>query len=305
MRAGFRRLGPGRVRLLRERLIYISGGAMSAALVAAIGIATYNSHEGTSQQAYASKAPRDTLELETVILIAPNENVKPGTRMSNVSLREMYWPRDRVPEGAIRSNEDIKGMYSKVDLAFGQPVLRANLSPEPLVGGVADLIPPGYRATTIEVDATSGVEGWATPGAHVDVLLTYQDQNDGMKKTQIAVEDAVVVSYNGQIAKHTTPEAPTRVAQIATVTLAVPVLDAVRIQTARAMGRISLILRNTGDVKSVGTPTVTAQDFQQNQFKKEKSEEETKGYVRFTDANGNQQHLELRSDKRWWAIEQE
>ncbi len=302
MRSRFGRFGPGRVRLIRERLLYVSSGALTAALAAVIGVVAYSYEDAHSGEAYAARAPRDSLTLDTVLLLSPMEEVKQGTRLSQVNFRELYWPRERVPEGAIRAGEDVRSLYAKVDLPTGQPMLQSNLSLDPLIGGVADLIPPGHRATTIEVDETSGVEGWATPGAHVDVLITYHDQVDGLKKSQIVVEDAVVVSYNGKTSK--TTHENNRSSQTTTVTLAVPVIDAVRIHTGRALGEISLILRNTSDLKSVGSPVVTSRDFQLNNIEPKRTVETPSGFVRFIDSNGIERQLELRADQRWWSLDQ-
>lgn len=307
MNARFGQSGPVHKMLLRERLIYIGGGAITFTVTAIVAAIVYSYNEVEARQTIvAPQESADQLAFGTVVLLAPSAPVPQGTKLDQIAVREIHWPRNEVPEGAVRRQEDIEGMYSKIDLPPNQPILRANLQSTPLLGGVVDLIPPGHRATTIEVDATSGVEGWATPGAHVDVLVTYHDSAEGMKKSQIAVENAVVVSYNGQIKSGATAregsQRPSSNPSSATVTLAVPVLDAVKIHTARAMGRISLILRNTSDIRSVSDSTVAEDDLKNTKAETKAQRSEPAGFVRFTDSTGAEKHLELRSDKKWWIV---
>ncbi|MCB0343542.1 MAG: Flp pilus assembly protein CpaB [Bdellovibrionales bacterium] len=309
MNSRFGSMGPRRQAAMRERLLYIGGGAITFALAAIVALIIYSYNEVEAHQTVAvPDQPVEQVAFGTVVLLAPKAPVPHGTKLSQVALREIHWPRNEVPEGAVRRADDVRDMYSKVDLPANQPILRANLSSTPLLGGVADLIPPGHRATTIEVDATAGVEGWATPGAHVDILVTYHDRDDGQKKTQIAVEDAVVVSFNGQTRNDTNGMRGEQQARMgrstATVTLATPVEDSLKIHTARAMGRISLLLRNTSDLKSVGNVTVSASDLRSSQ-RQDKGGAQTIGHVRYEGQDGVSRELELRSDKKWYLTQEE
>jgi pilus assembly protein CpaB len=309
MGARFGSVGNGRRSAMRERMLYVGGGALTFALAAIVALIIYSYNEVEATQSVAAPAQQmDQIAFGTVVLVAPKAAVPNGTKLSQVAFREVHWPRNEVPEGAIRNVADIRDMYAKVDLPGNQPILRANLSPTPLIGGVADLIPPGHRATTIEVDATSGVEGWATPGARVDVIVTYHDTRLNVKKTQIAVEDAVVVSFNGQTRTGGGIQGAAgsvnvpRFSNTATVTLAVPTNDALRIHTARAMGKISLILRNTGDVKATGDLSVSQDDFQRG-AKEENTKSEATGFVRYSTGDGERHQIELHKDNKWYAVE--
>ena len=287
--------------LTRQQMLHIGGGAVTFAFAALLALVFYGNNNVDASQTIGAKN-QEQLAFGTVVLLAPTSRVPAGAKLNTVILKEVHWPRNEVPEGAIRRPEDLQEMFAKTDLAENQPILRTALSTSPLIGGVADLIPPGHRATTIEVDSTSGVEGWATPGAHVDVLVTYHDPADGQKKSQIAVEDAMVVSFNGRMRGNANGAEGGRFASTATVTLAVPVVEAVKIHTARAMGKISLILRNTSDQRTVGESTVTSGDIKNVNKKVPEGREIPKGFVRFTDEGGSKRQLELRNDQRWWTV---
>jgi hypothetical protein len=113
----------------------------------------------------------------------------------------------RSAEAAIGEARDITSGDSNDEIHLGRPMQELENIPtsnfgtdqkvtSPTVSKVAALIRPGYRAATIEVDHISGVEGWASAGRHVDLVMSYQDPTDGKKKSQIVVENALVLSYN-------------------------------------------------------------------------------------------------------------
>jgi Flp pilus assembly protein CpaB len=155
---------------------------------------------------------------------------------------------------------------------------------------------------TIEVDATAGVEGWATPGAHVDVQVTYRDPEDNIDKTRVAVEDAVVLSYNGRTEKIKDPEQGeiNRVDPTSTVTLAVTADDSLKLRTAGAIGRISLALRSSNDSRSVGSGIFAADEWDKSAKKKEGTKFVPKGFAQIKDESGNVKEFQLGPDQKWW-----
>lgn len=293
-----------RAKVNRDRLIFVGGGTMMFALLI-LGTLLLYSHKSVEavQQIKPEQEQLSNVAFGTVVLIAPSAPVPKGAKLGQVPLREMHWPRNEVPEGAVRDIESIKDMFAKVGLPANQPVLRSNLSPAPLVNGVAELIPPGHRAITIEVDSEAGVEGWATPGAHVDVLLTYREGESGLNMTRVAVEDAVVLSFNGktQKAQDSNDVSSSKVSASSTVTLAVTAEDSLKMPTARAMGRISLVLRNTNDPKSIGNSMFASNEWDRAAEKKEGPAFVSKAFARYTTSDGKEKQFELGPDRKWWS----
>lgn len=56
-------------------------------------------------------------------------------------------------------------------------------------------LPTGYHQSTLQIDSTCGFLELPTPGSHVDLFITYFDKDDGIKKTRLAVEDAVLLRF--------------------------------------------------------------------------------------------------------------
>ncbi len=291
MSTHFGRIGGGRQQTNRERLLFLGGGTILFSLVLIGGLILYNRQVVQANQPIsAQKDLSDESVFNTVMLVAPAEDVPQGAKLNPMLLREVSWPRDGVPEGAVRDLGALQQMYAKVPLPANQPILRNGVSPTAPTFGIGELLPAGHRAVTIEVDATSGVEGWATPGAHVDVLLTYLDKDEEVTKTRVAVEDAVVLSFDGSTKQVNSPTTG-KVNPASTVTLSVSFENSLRIQTARAMGRISLALRNANDGRSMGDQIFGSGDFDAFKPRKSNKISSSKGYATFKDEKGDKQFV--------------
>ncbi len=302
----FARMGPARAQARRDRLLYVGGGSVMVVLIAlAVLLLTNRSTVEARSNFQPLEGAEDELAYNMVVLLAPTAEVPKGTKVGRVSLERIHWPRDQVPEGAVRETEKIQDMFTKVPLRANQPIIRTDLSAQAPQFGIMDYLPPGHRAVTIEVDATAGVEGWATPGAHVDVLLTYIDKAEGGSTTRVAVEDAIVLSYDGSTTV-TTSEAGVNNNRFrqgnsgrSTVTLMVSLEEALQLQTAKNMGKINLVLRNVSD-----TTIVTRTEFKERDWDKKavtkKVEKKNLGYVSFSDKRGQDKTFVIKEDNSWW-----
>src|SRR4051794_18839164 len=120
--------------------------------------------------------------------------------ISSLVLTAIFGLPHRTAEAGIGEVRDVTSGDSSDEIHLGRPMQELENVPisnvgtdqkvtPPTASKVASLIRPGYRAATIEVDHISGVEGWASAGRHVDLVMSYQDPADGKKKSQIAVEN--------------------------------------------------------------------------------------------------------------------
>ncbi len=306
MAVRFKRVGPMRA-AQRHRLLFVGSTALVfALLITGMLLLIYgqNTAQAGLDERAVSPAAAEQVAFGTVTLLSPTTNIPKGAKITSEMLKEIPWPRDQVPAGVIRKIDDIRDMFAMDSLSPDQPIVKTSVSISPPQVGIGELLPAGHRAMTIEVDATSGVEGWATAGAHVDVFVTYIDQKDNISKTRLAVEDAVVLSYGGsaKAAQGTDMEKAT---PATTVTLAVTFKDSLKLQTARAIGRITLALRNVRDQKSQGDEVFAADqwDSDTNAGKKQQNTA-AKGFARIHTQSGEKQFF-LGSDEKWWQSEGE
>lgn len=140
----------------------------------------------------------------------------------------------------------------------------------------------GMRAISLQVDATSGLEGHALAGSNVDVTLT--STRSGQASTSVIVENARVLSYGGDTRGANEQEvAAFRTAPLIskTITLEVKPFDALQIENARQLGRLGLLMRAPGDIEQVERTEISANDLGENKKGKLDTKRCTKGRVTF------------------------
>ncbi|MBX7138223.1 MAG: Flp pilus assembly protein CpaB [Oligoflexia bacterium] len=233
----------------RERLFFFAAAGLAAFLFFTV-IFVLNMKEPAVAKEQLASAEQDAAPaaLGTVTLLAPERSVRAGTKLSEIRLKEVYWPRNQVPQEAVRDMAEIRDQFAAADIPEGMPLQRHHLTHEAINATLP--LTPGNRAVAIEVDATAGIEGWALPGSRVDVVLT--SVVDGNLKSQILVQNARVLSYGGN---NESAESPTRLRNVArevkkTITMDVSTEDALKIATARELGRLSLLMRTPDDQKA-------------------------------------------------------
>lgn len=180
-------------------------------------------------------------EIKMVDVLVPTEDIGAGQPLSDMMFRLERRPAISVPPTGVTSLEEVKGFYARTLMVAGQPVVREHLSKTRPVNAITANIPEGYRGVTISVDARTGVEGWARPGAHVDVLWT--SKLAGEQNISLITSNARVLSAERQIDTNVQAGVPVP----STVTLLVSAADANKIQLAQTSGVLSLALRGDND----------------------------------------------------------
>lgn len=271
MNSRFVRYGNSGRRNDREKLMVIGAAGLAVSLlIGIVFIISYRSEASTGQQQVNDPVAAAPAAIGTVRLLAPETSVPIGAKLSNVALKEMFWPRNQVPPGAIRDIADVVALFAKENLPAGVPITRDKLSTTPVQGSLH--LKQGFRAVTIEGDASMIVEGHVTPGSKVDVLLTYLKVDT--RTTKIIVQNATVLSLGGKVEIPENNFGGVIVPSSSTVTLEVTPTDALKIQTAKTMGRLSLILRPAEDVLS---PAVTEVDQNEMDDSKNRNKLVTRG----------------------------
>lgn len=245
MNGGFSKGGIGARKSERDRLLFVAAAGLAfALLVIMVVLISYKSNiEATKTETPLNSMPN----LGTVKILVPERVVKVGEKLEDIPMKEVNWQRSSVPQGAIFDRLELKGQYARAVLGANQPIERTNITNQPVQ--VTLPVTPGNRAVTIDVDATSGLEGLALPGTRVDVVLTYM-QNEQLT-SRVIVQNARILSAGGDT-KTASERAPfERVGigayQARTITLDVSPRDALSITTSRQAGRLSLIMRSAED----------------------------------------------------------
>jgi Flp pilus assembly protein CpaB len=226
-------------------------------------------------------------EYNVVEIPVPERPVKEGTYVRDIPVRMEKFPQHQLPTGVVRDLELLQNSRALVDFPGGLPMLHTNLGTEADgTNPVVDRIPPGMRAMTVRVDATSSVEGWARSGSIVDVLLTEKD------KTTVVAELVKILSSERSTSAFDVEHNKT---VPSTVTLLVTQEQCLAINTAIPLGRISLVLRSPKDEAIWRRKYLNASDLPSGEKVAPKSE--VKGVISFSSGEGNK-HFAL-VDGQW------
>ncbi len=183
-----------------------------------------------------------------------------GTQLTPQMLKVVDWPKDSVPEGVESDPEKLKDRVLKVSLLSGEPVLESKLAPLGTKGGLSAVISAGKRAMTVRVNDVIGVAGFALPGNYVDILVSTEDDNSkasqGSKNiSKIVLEHILVLAVAQEASRdETQPKV------VNAVTLEVSPEQAEKLDVARSVGQLSLVLRNQLDTSPVETSGTTKQE---------------------------------------------
>ena len=176
-----------------------------------------------------------------------------GTPLTPQMLKLADWPRGSVPNGATKDIKTLDARVVKTSLLRGEPVLESKLAPLGATGGLSAVIGQGNRAMTVRVNDVVGVAGFALPGNYVDIVVNTEDEsvkaeNVNKSISKIVLEHIMVLAVaQEQSRDETKPKV------VSAVTLEVTPDQAEKLDLARSVGTLSLVLRNQVDKSLVAT----------------------------------------------------
>lgn len=186
----------------------------------------------------------------TKVVVAAAD-IQLGSRLSSQMLKTVDWPAGSIPTGAVTKAETLEDRVVKTSVLRGEPILEAKLAPVGTKGGLSAVIPEGKRAMTVRVNDVIGVAGFALPGNYVDIVINTQlDGAGGAGKqiSKIVLENILVLAVAQEANRD---ETKPRV--VNAVTLELTPEQAEKLDLARSVGTLSLVLRNQIDKDGVET----------------------------------------------------
>jgi Flp pilus assembly protein CpaB len=148
-------------------------------------------------------------------------------------------------EGTASAYADVPSLVGRVlrsEVTPGQTLTAELLYPEGVNPGVADRLPPGFRAITVKMDQTALVEGFVSPGTEVDVFFR-SESIEGYPETTLRVLDGLeVLAIEDRVSAGADP-GDVQGTQGIRVTLAVPMGDVGKIQALNGHGTMTLAVR--------------------------------------------------------------
>ena len=189
-------------------------------------------------------------------------DIELGSRLNPQMLTTVDWPSGSLPQGAFADVKELQDRVVKTSIQRGEAILNAKLAPVGTQGGLSAVITEGKRAMTVRVNDVVGVAGFALPGNYVDVMVNAQKDKAGAKgneeQQQISktVLERVLVLAVAQEAGRD----DTKPKVVNAVTLELTLEDAEKLDLARNVGTLSLVLRNQVDKRPVMTAGITKKE---------------------------------------------
>lgn len=203
----------------------------------------------------ASQWVQDQAKVATGKVVVAKGDIDLGTRLTPLMLKISDWPKGSMPEGAVNDPEKLKDRVVRISVLSGEPVLESKLAPIGTKGGLSAVIGEGKRAMTVRVNDVVGVAGFALPGNYVDIVVnteddSVKDQNEKNRSISKIVLDHILVLA---VAQESSVREEGKPKVVNAVTLEVTPEQAEKLDLARSVGQLSLVLRNQLDTSPVVT----------------------------------------------------
>ena len=189
-------------------------------------------------------------------------DIELGSRLNPQMLTTIDWPTGSLPEGAFANLKDLQDRVVKTSIQRGEAILNSKLAPVGSQGGLSAVIADGKRAMTVRVNDVVGVAGFALPGNYVDVMLNAQQQpiegqpnGEQRQFTKTVLEHVLVLAVAQEAGRD-----DTKPKVVSAVTLEVAPDEAEKLDLARNVGTLSLVLRNQIDKKPSSTGGITKKE---------------------------------------------
>ena len=188
----------------------------------------------------------------TKVVVAAAD-IQLGSRLNSQMLKTVDWPAGSIPTGAMAKAESLEDRVVKTSILRGEPILEAKLAPVGTKGGLSAVIPEGKRAMTVRVNDVIGVAGFALPGNYVDIVVNTQIEGGGSGRGDRQISKIVLESILVLAVAQEANRDETKPRVVNAVTLELTPEQAEKLDLARSVGTLSLVLRNQIDKDGVET----------------------------------------------------
>lgn len=197
-------------------------------------------------------AQKNSMMTQKVVVAA--RDLELGNALDPSMMQTLDWPTGGVPAGATNDPKSLEARVIRTTVMRGEPILEGKLAPIGTKGGLSAVIDSGKRALTVKVNEVIGVAGFALPGNYVDILVNVQDERE-KSVSKIVLERILVLAVAQEAARD-----ETKPKVVSAVTLQVTPEEAEKLDLARSIGSLSLVLRNQVDKDPAATAGMRKED---------------------------------------------
>lgn len=186
--------------------------------------------------------------MATSKVVVASKDLDVGTRLSPGLLQVVDWPASSAVKGTFADAKQLDTRVLNTNVLRGEPLLEPKLAPVGSKGGLSAVIGEGRRAMTVKVNEVVGVAGFALPGNYVDIMVNAEDEQK-KNVSKIVLEQILVLA----VAQDQVVRDESKAKVVSAVTLEVTPEQAEKLDLARSIGNLSLVLRNQVDRKATLT----------------------------------------------------
>lgn len=227
----------------RQILMLAIGAAVLMLITVYFGINYAIKEKTIVIPASEEKAPPPPPEVTKTAVVVAGTTILPRTRIQESMLQMKEIPDDLVPEGAIKSFNDVLNVQVKVTIFAGDVLTIQKVFSDKSAEGFIGTIPPDCRAVSINVNEITGVAGFAKPGDFVDLLLS--ERSEYSATTSVLLQNVPLLSVNQDMGNGLTDgnNGGSAISNPTIATFALRPDDALKLISASKLGEIYMSLR--------------------------------------------------------------
>jgi len=211
---------------------------------------------GLAAAVYAASWVSQRGNIASTKVVVAAVDIELGSKINPQMLTTSEWPSESVPSDAFKDVAQLQDRVVKAGVLRGEAIVDRKLAPVGTKGGLSAVIASGKRAMTVRVNDVVGVAGFALPGNYVDVMVNaQQERGTGQAANQVSMtvlEQVLVLAVAQEAGRD-----ETKPKVVSAVTLELSPADAEKLDLARSVGTLSLVLRNQLDKTQVATSGIT------------------------------------------------
>ena len=190
-------------------------------------------------------------------LVVAAVDIQLGQQVNPEMIKLVEWPQGSMPFVGFVDLAARNGRVARMAIQRGEPLLESKLAPLGSRAGLSAVIGAGKRAMTMKVNEVVGVAGFALPGNFVDIMVSTQEEgsqagNRDRQISKIVLERILVLAVAQEASRD---ESKPKV--VNAVTLEVTPEEAEKLDLARSVGTLSLVLRNQVENQDAKTSGAT------------------------------------------------
>jgi pilus assembly protein CpaB len=243
---------------------------LGVAIIAAALLTWWMFRYMSGREAAMRESLMESLQTQNqVSVVVPVSDLKPGTPLNSQNFAARDVPPDFVYDDTVLAKDfdSMNGLTLVRPVKRGTPIRRADVSAYN-VRDFSDMLKPGTRALTIDIDATNSADNMLQPGNRIDLFLVApssgdKGSGDPGQSANLLLSDLMVIATGRDTRPRDYGEAMSRQdegqqrSDYDSVTLQVNPEQAAKIALAQKVGTLRAVLRNRSD--KAATPPVSVQ----------------------------------------------